>query len=181
LSSRPQVALRALRLLRVFSSHSAGLWGLEWTDSFRKSLPADEETANYVRQERTFPVDKPPSLTFRRCQVHGACYSLCSPTPAPAPQILSLSAASAALLGVSPSVLTDSVDVFGGTIPPSLQPWAACYGGHQFGGFAGQLGDGRAISIGEVSVNGGDRWELQLKGAGRTPYSRQGDGKAVLR
>lgn len=55
-----------------------------------------------------------------------------------------------------------------------------CYGGHQFGSWAGQLGDGRAISLGEV-VNMGQRWELQLKGAGKTPYSRFADGRAVLR
>jgi serine/tyrosine/threonine adenylyltransferase len=55
-----------------------------------------------------------------------------------------------------------------------------CYGGHQFGTWAGQLGDGRAISVGEV-VSGGQRWELQLKGAGKTPYSRFADGRAVLR
>lgn len=55
-----------------------------------------------------------------------------------------------------------------------------CYGGHQFGNWAGQLGDGRAISIGEVATENG-RWELQLKGAGKTPYSRFADGRAVLR
>jgi hypothetical protein len=55
-----------------------------------------------------------------------------------------------------------------------------CYGGHQFGNWAGQLGDGRAISIGEVVTDTG-RWELQLKGAGKTPYSRFADGRAVLR
>lgn len=55
-----------------------------------------------------------------------------------------------------------------------------CYGGHQFGSWAGQLGDGRAISLGEV-VNMGQRWELQLKGAGKTPYSRFADGRAVMR
>lgn len=55
-----------------------------------------------------------------------------------------------------------------------------CYGGHQFGSWAGQLGDGRAISLGEV-LNAGKRWELQLKGAGKTPYSRFADGRAVMR
>lgn len=55
-----------------------------------------------------------------------------------------------------------------------------CYGGHQFGSWAGQLGDGRAISLGEV-VSMGQRWELQLKGAGKTPYSRFADGRAVMR
>ena len=58
---------------------------------------------------------------------------------------------------------------------------AACYGGHQFGNWAGQLGDGRAINLGEVVNGQGERWVLQLKGAGPTPYSRTADGLAVLR
>src|SRR3712207_7582272 len=62
-----------------------------------------------------------------------------------------------------------------------MQPYAACYGGHQFGHWAGQLGDGRAITLGEVVNARGERWELQLKGAGPTPYSRRADGRAVLR
>ena len=60
-------------------------------------------------------------------------------------------------------------------------PYAQCYGGHQFGMWAGQLGDGRAITLGELLNSRGERWELQLKGAGKTPYSRFADGLAVLR
>ncbi len=72
--------------------------------------------------------------------------------------------------------------VFGGNaLLPAMQPYAACYGGHQFGHWAGQLGDGRAINLGEVINPHGQRWTLQLKGAGRTPYSRGADGRAVLR
>ncbi len=62
-----------------------------------------------------------------------------------------------------------------------MQPFATSYGGHQFGHWAGQLGDGRAISLGEAVLDGGERRELQLKGAGPTPYSRSADGRAVLR
>ena len=62
-----------------------------------------------------------------------------------------------------------------------MDPVAACYGGHQFGTWAGQLGDGRAISLGELKNARGEHWELQLKGAGPTPYSRRADGRAVLR
>jgi uncharacterized protein YdiU (UPF0061 family) len=62
-----------------------------------------------------------------------------------------------------------------------MKPYAARYGGHQFGNWAGQLGDGRAITLGEVRATDGTRQELQLKGAGRTPYSRTADGRAVLR
>ena len=62
-----------------------------------------------------------------------------------------------------------------------MQPYAARYGGHQFGNWAGQLGDGRAITLGEVLTTSGERYDIQLKGAGRTPYSRTADGRAVLR
>jgi uncharacterized protein YdiU (UPF0061 family) len=64
---------------------------------------------------------------------------------------------------------------------PGTQPYAARYAGHQFGNWAGQLGDGRAITLAELIAADGTRQELQLKGAGRTPYSRTADGRAVLR
>src|SRR6201998_3828017 len=69
----------------------------------------------------------------------------------------------------------------GNTLVDGMQPYAASYGGHQFGQWAGQLGDGRAITLGETINAAGERWELQLKGAGKTPYSRSADGRAVLR
>jgi len=69
----------------------------------------------------------------------------------------------------------------GHTLLPGMDPFAMCYGGHQFGHWAGQLGDGRAINLGEVLNRRGERWMLQLKGAGPTPYSRHADGFAVLR
>jgi uncharacterized protein YdiU (UPF0061 family) len=73
-------------------------------------------------------------------------------------------------------------EVFGGNaLLTGMEPYAACYGGHQFGNWAGQLGDGRAITLGEAINARGERWELQLKGAGPTPYSRTADGRAVLR
>ena len=69
----------------------------------------------------------------------------------------------------------------GNRVLPGMQPYAARYGGHQFGHWAGQLGDGRAITLGELVATDGARQELQLKGAGPTPYSRTADGRAVLR
>ncbi|RYZ64637.1 MAG: YdiU family protein, partial [Proteobacteria bacterium] len=69
----------------------------------------------------------------------------------------------------------------GNRVTSGMRPYASCYGGHQFGNWAGQLGDGRAITLGEVENTRGDTWEMQLKGAGRTPYSRHADGRAVLR
>src|SRR5207302_5397861 len=81
-----------------------------------------------------------------------------------------------------PPVRGPAVDVLAGNlVTPTMRPFAARYGGHQFGSWAGQLGDGRAISLGELTGRDGSSWEIQLKGAGRTPYSRQGDGRAVLR
>ncbi len=72
--------------------------------------------------------------------------------------------------------------MFGGNaLVEGMEPYAANYGGHQFGHWAGQLGDGRAITLGETINAAGERWELQLKGAGPTPYSRSADGRAVLR
>ena len=62
-----------------------------------------------------------------------------------------------------------------------MDPYATCYGGHQFGNWAGQLDDGRAINLGKIVNQAGNRWALQLKGAGPTPYSRMADGLAVLR
>jgi uncharacterized protein YdiU (UPF0061 family) len=69
----------------------------------------------------------------------------------------------------------------GEELPPGADPLAALYAGHQFGHYVPELGDGRAILLGEVTNARGERWEIQLKGAGLTPYSRDGDGRAVLR
>jgi uncharacterized protein YdiU (UPF0061 family) len=106
----------------------------------------------------------------------GACYTIVQPTPVAAPKLLAWSSDLAAGLGLaSPS--SRSVEMLAGNlITPGMQPYSARYGGHQFGSWAGQLGDGRAITLGEINGQ-----ELQLKGAGLTPYSRTADGRAVLR
>jgi len=102
------------------------------------------------------------------------------PTPLPAPHWVGTSGSAAEWLGVNPLWLASdtALQVFSGNAMPSgARPLASVYSGHQFGVWAGQLGDGRAILLGET-----DRGlEVQLKGAGRTPYSRGGDGRAVLR
>ena len=69
----------------------------------------------------------------------------------------------------------------GNAVTADMDPHAMCYGGHQFGNWAGQLGDGRAINLGQVTGIDSNSYMLQLKGAGPTPYSRSGDGRAVLR
>lgn len=139
---------------------------LRFDNAFVRDLPGDPDTGPGVRQ------------------VHGALYSRVDPTPVAAPRLLAHSAEMAAALGFSEAEVASAefARVFAGNaLLPGMQPYAANYGGHQFGAWAGQLGDGRAISLGEVLAEDGQRWELQLKGAGPTPYSRSADGRAVLR
>ncbi|MEC7984940.1 MAG: YdiU family protein [Myxococcota bacterium] len=127
------------------------------------------------------PHDTQPD-NYRR-QVFQACYSLVDPTPVRAPTLVAYSKEVAALLGfTSEFCLSEEFSsIFAGnTQMEGMCTYASCYGGHQFGNWADQLGDGRAISLGEL-VYDNSSWELQLKGAGPTPYSRMGDGRAVLR
>jgi uncharacterized protein YdiU (UPF0061 family) len=131
---------------------------------------------------RELPGD--PEVSPHRRQVHGACYSRVAPTPVAAPRLVAWSPEVARLLDLPDAVVEspEFAEVFGGNrVLDGMEPYAACYGGHQFGQWAGQLGDGRAITLGEVLNSRGERWELQLKGAGPTPYSRTADGRAVLR
>lgn len=106
-----------------------------------------------------------------------------SPTPVRAPRLIQLNRALAAHLGLDPDWLAsnEGVEVLAGNrVPETADAIATAYAGHQFGGFVPQLGDGRAILLGEVIDPGGRRRDIQLKGAGRTPFSRGGDGKAAL-
>ncbi|WP_083598805.1 protein adenylyltransferase SelO [Massilia sp. CF038] len=112
-----------------------------------------------------------------------AFFTRLMPTPLPAPYFVAASPSAAALVGLDAEKLKDAelVAVFTGNhVPPRAKPLAAVYSGHQFGVWAGQLGDGRAILLGELPGPDGPM-EIQLKGAGLTPYSRMGDGRAVLR
>lgn len=110
-------------------------------------------------------------------------WSQVQPAPASAPRLIANSAEMASLLGLDLESHSDlAARVFTGTeTGDNTVPYAMRYGGHQFGNWAGQLGDGRAIALGEVTDTQKQHWTLQLKGAGPTPYSRQGDGFAVLR
>jgi serine/tyrosine/threonine adenylyltransferase len=120
----------------------------------------------------------------QRRQVHGALYTRVDPEPVAAPRLLAWSREVAALLGIDAADVEspEFAQVFGGnSLIDGMEPYAANYGGHQFGNWAGQLGDGRAITLGEIINGAGERWELQLKGAGPTPYARSADGRAVLR
>jgi uncharacterized protein YdiU (UPF0061 family) len=131
-------------------------------------------------------VDELPGETApdnRPRRVPGVCYSRVVPTPVSDPHLLAWSEDLADFLGlVTPATRGPGVAALSGNaITPTMKPFAARYAGHQFGSWAGQLGDGRAISLGEIEARDGSWWEIQLKGAGRTPYSRRGDGRAVLR
>jgi uncharacterized protein YdiU (UPF0061 family) len=112
--------------------------------------------------------------------VANACYTRVEPTPVTAPKLLAWSDDLAQFLGLRKDDVAAEV-LAGNRLLPGMQPYAARYGGHQFGTWAGQLGDGRAITLGELVAADGSRQELQLKGAGKTPYSRTADGRAVLR
>ena len=113
-----------------------------------------------------------------------AFYRRVEPTPLPAPYLVSFNRSAAELLGLDPAEAErpEFAEYFAGnSLLPGSEPLAAIYAGHQFGTFVPQLGDGRAILLGEVVDERGERFDLQLKGAGQTPFSRMGDGRAVLR
>src|SRR5450830_58004 len=133
-----------------------------------------------------FPAPSVAALSFDNAFAHlpPAFYTHLQPTPLRAPYLVGVSEDAAALIGIDPASVQESsfIDLFtGNTIAPGSKPLAAVYSGHQFGNWAGQLGDGRAILLGDLPAVDGTRIELQLKGAGQTPYSRMGDGRAVLR
>ncbi len=111
-----------------------------------------------------------------------AFYHPLAPEPLPSPRWLGISSAAAADLGLPPGWADDALcaALSGSAELPGARPVATVYSGHQFGVWAGQLGDGRALLLGECDSRYGP-WEVQLKGSGRTPYSRMGDGRAVWR
>ncbi|HET7595453.1 MAG TPA: protein adenylyltransferase SelO family protein, partial [Burkholderiales bacterium] len=139
-----------------------------------------------ARFDATFVRELPgdPLLHNVSRAVRDACYTRVNPTPVAAPRLLGWSDALGETLGIArpPSPTGPAVEVLAGNrVLEGMAPYAARYGGHQFGVWAGQLGDGRAITLGELIAAAGGRYDLQLKGAGRAPYSRTADGRAVLR
>lgn len=104
-----------------------------------------------------------------------------APTPVAAPRLLAWNAALAGELGLDPALETVAARLFSGNEPPEgARPIALAYAGHQFGHFVPQLGDGRAILLGEVIAPDGRHFDIQLKGSGPTPFSRRGDGRAAI-
>lgn len=138
---------------------------LKLKDTFNRELAADTVAENFVRQ------------------VSNAAFSYVAPTKPKSPALVHYSPQMLEAIGLTEADARSEefLDVFSGKeIYRETKPYAMCYGGHQFGTWAGQLGDGRAINLFEVSHKD-RRWALQLKGAGKTPYSRGADGLAVLR
>ncbi|HEY5962152.1 MAG TPA: YdiU family protein [Polyangiaceae bacterium] len=110
-------------------------------------------------------------------------YAPTAPTKVRGPEIIKVNRPLATQLGLDPDLLDSPAGaqiLAGNTVPEGAAAIALAYAGHQFGGFVHQLGDGRAILLGEVIGLDGKRWDIQLKGAGRTPFSRGGDGRAAL-
>ncbi len=133
------------------------------SNMFTENLPGDTEKKNFVRQ------------------VHEACYSPTYPIKTSTPSIVHFNEDLAEELNLQVEDRETLLQLLSGNANlEGFLPYAMCYGGHQFGNWAGQLGDGRAINIGEVEGKTGVQ-TLQLKGAGMTPYSRGADGLAVLR
>jgi serine/tyrosine/threonine adenylyltransferase len=130
------------------------------------------------------PMNAPPERwSHRFADLGPAFHTELRPTPLPAPYWVGHSLSLARELGVDTDWLQgdEALQAFtGNELLPGMRPLASVYSGHQFGHWAGQLGDGRAILLGELMTPAGPR-EIQLKGAGLTPYSRMGDGRAVLR
>lgn len=138
---------------------------LQINDKFTKALPAD------------------PTLENSRRQVENACFSYVTPKKTANPVLIHASPEMLESIGLTKadSASETFLKVFtGNEVLPNTKPYAMCYGGYQFGNWAGQLGDGRAINLCEVTHDN-QNWALQLKGAGETPYSRTADGLAVLR
>jgi uncharacterized protein YdiU (UPF0061 family) len=150
----------------VLRPTNRALAAIRFDNRFTGELPADTEAG---------PSTRP---------VHRAAFSLVKPVRTPEPRIVAWTRDLAVSLGLDDDVWSsdEAALIFtGNALLPGSEPHAANYGGHQFGNWAGQLGDGRAIALGEIVDSDGQHQTLQLKGAGPTPYSRRADGLAVLR
>lgn len=156
---------KAIMLMKKDPERSPDM-DIRFDNRFLKELPGDPEPRNTPRQ------------------ILGAAYSRVMPKTVSSPKLIAVAKEAADLLGFTDSFIKSDtfLQAFSGNrLLPGMDPYATCYGGHQFGNWAGQLGDGRAINLGEILNPESGRWTLQLKGAGPTPYSRSGDGFAVLR
>lgn len=168
-------------------THNAGLCTLA-------DLPKSSNFTSKLPPDPAFPTpkdsDHAPRHKLGPRMVRGALYTFVRPVPVDDPELLGVSSKAMQDIGLRPEEaetqdfkdLVAGNKIFWSEKDGGIYPWAQCYGGWQFGSWAGQLGDGRAISLFEATnPETKVRYELQLKGAGKTPYSRFADGKAVLR
>ena len=142
------------------------------------------------KNTKNLPVDSDNNNSHTARQTTNVIFAPAVPTPVTSPRLIAYSTDALELLGLqvpteqtAHAAFVSEMETYfsGNKLLPGSKPVAHCYCGHQFGNFAGQLGDGAAISLGEIVNTRGERWELQLKGAGLTPYSRTADGRKVLR
>ena len=139
---------------------------IEFSQRITDQLPADPQLENSCRS------------------VENAVYSWVSPTATSQPSLINCNEELADSLGFTEKDCASELFtnlMTGNAVIEQMKPYALCYGGHQFGSWAGQLGDGRAINLVDIKTSHLGYQTLQLKGAGKTPYSRRGDGLAVLR
>jgi serine/tyrosine/threonine adenylyltransferase len=189
---RPQTSIRLAQMASHFSNDANGaaapsavsLADLPKSNVFTSKLPPDSA---YPTPEASHKADR-RELGPR--MVKGALYTYVRPEPAKEPELLGVSERAMRDIGIKKGEeetqdfkeFVAGNKIFWEEEKGGIYPWAQCYGGWQFGSWAGQLGDGRAISLFEsTNPETKKRCEIQLKGAGRTPYSRFADGKAVLR
>jgi serine/tyrosine/threonine adenylyltransferase len=144
-------------------------------------MPLSESIEKPLIAERTGGPIAVFSNSYARLPEH--FFARLSPTPVAKPRLIIFNESLASELGLDTRGLEpdELAAVFAGNVtPPGAEPIAMAYAGHQFGNFVPKLGDGRAILLGEVLDRNGERRDVQLKGAGRTPFSRRGDGRAAL-
>lgn len=183
-----RVFLPGVSVFRLLGSVGMDDMGLPMSRSSLERLDFDNVAL------KKLPLDPSEEPGVR--QVKGACFSRVKPQPLTKPRFVAVSHEALALLGLDGEEVMDDPKgpeyLSGSKVMPGSEPASHCYCGHQFGQFAGQLGDGAACYLGEVKVppgqdpellreNPSGRWEIQVKGAGLTPYSRQADGRKVLR
>lgn len=178
-----RIFLHGVSAFRLIGSVGMDDMGLAMSCSLLERLDFDNVAL------KKLPLDTSDAPGVR--QVKGACFSLVKPQPLTKPRFVAVSHEALALLGLhGEEVMNDPLGpeyLSGSKVMPGSEPAAHCYCGHQFGQFAGQLGDGAACYLGEVKVppgqdpqllqeNPSGRWEIQVKGAGLTPYSRYKGG-----
>ncbi|KAK8171125.1 hypothetical protein BKA80DRAFT_259596 [Phyllosticta citrichinensis] len=192
---RMRLAQMASHLSTSGSANGSGQGGASSGFSLRE-LPKSNVFTSKLPADPAFPTPRDshnaPRETLGPRMVKGALYTYVRPEPALSPELLGVSGAAMKDLAIKPDeerseefthiLAGNEIISWDEQTGEGVYPWAQCYGGYQFGQWAGQLGDGRAISLFETTnPSTGVRYELQLKGAGKTPYSRFADGKAVLR